>query len=169
MYKKTGIALVLLFTLMGSAYAHKKRGLKCPEANLSDEQKETLRTMKREFRESLRGQALSREEKRTARKNFKQTILDTIPTNEEQKVALTECFNRTRGLKCPEANLSDEQKETLRTMKREFRESLRGQDLSREEKRTARKNFKQTILDTIPTNEEQKVALTECFNKRRNN
>ena len=147
----------------------KKRRRGCPEAGLSDEQKDAWKALRKDFRASVEG--LSREEKREKKAEFHQQVLDTIPATEEQAEALSQCFEerKKRGKKkrrgCPEADLSDEQKDEWKALRKDFRASVEG--LSHEEKQEKRAEFHQQVLDTIAETDEQREALSQCFEKRK--
>ena len=143
----------------------------CPTAELSEEQKAQMKELREGFKDSA--QDLSKEEKRAMWADFKAQVLETVPTSEEQQAVLAECFDKRKGKHsrkkrnfCPTAELSEEQKAQVKELRKGFKDSA--QDLSKEERRTARKELQQNILNTVPVSEEQKVALTECFeNKKR--
>ena len=143
----------------------------CSEAELSEEQKAQVKELREAFKASA--QDLSKEERRTMRADFKAQVLETVPTSEEQQAVLAECFDKRKKRHsrkhknfCSEAELSEEQKAQMKELRKGFKASA--QDLSKEERRTARKELQQNILNTVPVSEEQKVALTECFeNKKR--
>ena len=148
---KTSFILMLLSLFTSPVYAHSDF---CPEAALSEEQKAQIK-----------------EQKQTVWADFHAHILETVPTSEEQKTALSECFeNRKKYWKnhrnfCPEAKLSEEQKAQVKELRENFRSST--QELDREGKQAARKELQQNILETVPTSEEQKTALSECFENRK--
>ncbi len=145
---KTGFIIIFLSFVTSSVYAHS--GF-CPEAELSKEQKGQIK-----------------EQKQAVWTDFHDYILETVPTSEEQKAALAECFERKhkRGRNfCPEAELSEEQKAQVKELRKNSRSSV--QKLSKKERRSARKELQQNILDTVPTSEEQQVALAECFENRK--
>ena len=72
-----------------------------------------------------------------------------------------------REFQCPAANLSEEQKEQIKKIHQDSRASSR--DISKEERQSSREELQKRILDTVPTTEEQKSALAECFERRRRN
>ena len=72
-----------------------------------------------------------------------------------------------RELQCPAAKLSEEQKEQIKKLLQDSRSSSR--DMNKEERRSTREESQKRILDTVPTTEEQKTALAECFERRRRN
>ena len=73
--------------------------------------------------------------------------------------------NRASTDPCPEAELSDEQK----TQIDELRHNVNSPELNlnRENRRIARSNYLQNILETVSLTEEQRVALTNCFKYKR--
>ncbi len=128
----------------------KKRRNWCPEANLSDAQKESIREMRRNFKAQVKD--LSEEDRKQAKQEFRQNILNTVLESDEQRAALSACWEKKKERKkkghnwCPEANLSDAQKESIQAAKQEFR---------------------QNILNTVLENDEQKAALSACWEKRK--
>ena len=62
---------------------------------------------------------------------------------------------------CPKAELSEEQKNQIKEMRMQFKSS--SQEMSREDKKTAREDMQKNILNTIASTEEQKAALANCF------
>ena len=165
---KMNILIIGLSLMASSVYARPD----CPEAGFSEEQKAHVKELRQDFKSSVEG--LSREERRTAWSEFHQTVLDTIPETDEQKVALSECFEERKNKKrwkkrrhsCSKAaGLSEEQTDQWKALREEFKSSVEG--LSREERRTAWSEFHQTVLDTIPETDEQKAALSECFEDRK--
>lgn len=71
-----------------------------------------------------------------------------------------------RHLSCPEAGLSEEQQAQIR----ELRQSFRGSENNRNrgEKGAAHMELNQSILATVPETEQQRAALSECFERRQN-
>ena len=128
----------------------KKRRNFCPEAELSEEQKAQIRELRQNFRNSVKDK--SKDERQAARAELHGHILEVVPTSEEQRVALSECYENRKKRRnfCPEAGLSKEQKAQIR-----------------EQRRAARKEIQAHILETVPASEEQKVALSECYENRR--
>ena len=156
---KAAFAVFFLAALTLPAYARKG----CPKANLSEDQKAAVKTMRQDFRAAAEGK--SREEKRALKAELHQKILDTVPVSDEQRAALAKCQERKkRG--CPEANLSEEQKTAKRALRKEFRAAAEGK--SREEKRALKAELSQKILDTIPASDAQRAALAECQERRKN-
>lgn len=70
-----------------------------------------------------------------------------------------------RKFSCPEAGLSEEQKAQIKEIRQNLRDSNHG--LSREERQTNKAELQKTILETIPETEEQRAALEQCFEHRR--
>ena len=66
---------------------------------------------------------------------------------------------------CPEAGLSDEQAVQWETLREEFKASVEG--LSKEERRAKRAEFHQHVLEVLPETQEQRTALEECFDRRK--
>ena len=64
---------------------------------------------------------------------------------------------------CPTAGLSEEQKEQIKNLVQERDD----QNLEREERRTASQELKKKILEEIVMTEEEKTALSKCFEQRR--
>ena len=145
---KISFILIFLSFITSSVYAHSNS---CPEAELSEDQ-----------------QAQIKEKKRAAWANFHAQILETVPTSEEQQAALAECFERNNKRYknfCPKAELSEEQQGQVKELRKSFKSSV--QELGKKEKRAARKELQQNILETVPTSEEQQAALAECFEDRK--
>ena len=101
--KKTGHGIFLLTCFMGLVYtnpsiAHNsdKKGHDrqnwCPEAQLSKEQKNSIKEIHKNFRSQKEG--LSEEERHAAKQALKQSILDTVLESDEQRIALSECWNK---------------------------------------------------------------------------
>ena len=156
---KTGLAVVLLTAFALPAYARKGKHWKCPEANLSEEQQSAVRAIWQELGASTEGK--TREEKKALRAEARQEILDTVPSSDEQRAALAECQQRgKKKRRCPEANLSEEQRSAVRAIWREFRASAEGK--TREEREALRAEARQEILNTVPSSDEQRAALAEC-------
>ncbi len=65
---------------------------------------------------------------------------------------------------CPEAGFSDEQKAKVKELRQSFRNSFR--DIGREDRQDTWSELQQNILETVPTTEEQKAALSKCFERR---
>ena len=150
-----------------SVYADSKF---CPEAELSDEQLAHIKESHRNFRDSTC--ELSKEERKTARADLQQKILETLSTSEAQKEALLQCFEKRKEKRknrnrdhCPKAKLSNEQKADMKELHKNFRKSTCG--LSKEERKAARAELHQTVLETIPTTEGQRDALSKCFERRK--
>ena len=147
---KTGFIIIFLSFLIPSVYAHSNF---CSEAELSEQQKDQIK-----------------KQKKAVWADFHDRILETVPTSEEQKASLTECFeNKKKHWKkrrnvCPEAELSEKQKSQVKELRKNFRSSI--QELSKKERQAARKELQQNILETVPTSEEQQAALAECFENR---
>ena len=163
---KTGLSAVLLAAFALPAYARKGPKGKCPEANLSEEQRSSVQEIWQEFMASIEGK--SREERRELRAEFHQEVLDTVPSSDEQRAVLAECQQKRRRGKqrrCPEANLSEEQRFSAQEIWQEFMASIEGK--SREERRELRAEFHQEVLDNVPSSDEQRAALAECQQKRR--
>jgi len=66
---------------------------------------------------------------------------------------------------CEEAKLSEEQRVQMRELRQKHGGS---RELSREERQEAWQKAQQEILEKVPTTEEQKQALSECFERRKN-
>ena len=64
---------------------------------------------------------------------------------------------------CPGAGFSEEQKEQIKNLSQE----RNNQNLSREERRTARGELQKKILEEVAKTEEEKTALSKCFEQRR--
>ena len=64
---------------------------------------------------------------------------------------------------CPEAGLSEEQKEQIKNLSQERDK----QNLSREERRTAREELQKKILEEVASTEDEKTALSKCFEQRK--
>ena len=62
---------------------------------------------------------------------------------------------------CPKAELSEKQKNQIKEMHMQFK--YLSQEMSREEKKTARENMQKNILNMMALTEEQKTALANCF------
>ena len=164
---KTSFIFILISFITPLIYADSNF---CPTADLSEEQKAQVKELRKSFKAST--QDLSKEEKRAMRADFKAQVLETVPTSEEQQAVLAECFDKRKGKHsrkkrnfCPTADLSEEQKAQVKELREGFKAST--QDLSKKEKRTAQKELQQNILNTVPVSEEQKVALTECFENKK--
>ena len=155
--KNALIALVLFF--MGGAYS-----LNCPTAHLSQEQKASIRHLKRQFKADTRDS--SRKEKKQKREELNQDILNEVLTHQEQRTAYKICLRRQKWriwIWCPELNLSKEQKKTIRRQRRQFKSETRV--LSREEKERARNNFYQDVSNNI-LDGGQRETLTNCENRQ---
>ncbi len=164
--RNIGFVVVLFCLGTTFAYAHKggKKGSKCPSANLSEEQKASKQAMWQAFRSEAEG--MSKAERREARAELRQRILDIIPETEEQRNALEKCMNRHRRDWCSSINLSEAQKARKRAMIQAYRAEVR--DMSnKNDRRKARTELDQRILDTIPETEEQRRAIEECINRSR--
>ena len=157
------IFLISLFFITSSVYAHPNF---CPEANLSDEQKAQIKELRQNFRNATQG--LSKDERRAAKTEMQQTILENIATTDEQRQALSQCFERRKKRRgCPEANFSDEQKAQIKELRQNFRNAHQGQVLTKEQRRAAKTELRQNILDTVPMSDEQRTALLQCFERRK--
>ena len=173
-FKKT-LSITLLSTLFITLYSnadsghrHKKGngGEWCPEANLSDAQRESIRSMRAGFREQTKD--LSKEERKEARKAFWQDVANNVLENDEQRAAFSTCREnrkKERRNRCPEANLSDAQRESIRSMRAEFKEQTK--DLSKEERKEARKAFWQDVANNVLESDEQRAAFSECRENRK--
>ena len=164
---KTNFLIIVLSIMASSVYAHSDF---CPEAGLSEAQETQRKELTREFKASVEG--LNKAERKAQWEGFQQTLLDIIPETEEQETALAGCFERGkerrhgRRHKCfKEAGFSADQKDQWKGLREEFKASVEG--LSKEEKRAKRAEFRQHALDTVPATAEQKAALEQCFEKRK--
>ena len=123
---------------------------RCPEANLSDAQKKSIQEMRRNFK--AQAGDLSEADRKQAKQELRQNILNTVLESDEQRAALSACWEKRKQRKkgkrnwCPEANLSDAQKESIQTAKQELR---------------------QNILDNVLESDEQRTALSACWEKRK--
>ncbi len=158
---KTYMAFVFLFAA-GAAYA--RSGLKCPEAELSEDQKAAVRAIWRGFREAAEGRP--RAERRELKAAARADILN-IASSDAQRAALAECQSRRGGQRgfCPEAELSKEQKKAVRALRRGFKEAKEGR--SKAERRDLRAALWEDILN-IASSDAQRAALAECQSQRRN-
>lgn len=157
------IAIFLSF-FTASVYAHSHC---CPEAGLSDTQKAQIKEMRNNVKSSLHD--MSREERRATWSAFEKNVLETVATTEEQKMALSKCFERKRERRknfCPKAGLSDEQKAKMKKMRRSVKSSTR--DMNKKDRKAAWSTFEQNVLETVATTEEQKAALSKCFKEYKN-
>ena len=85
------------------------------------------------------------------------------PDNRDHRGSRQDSSRFTSPNFCPEAGLSEEQKQQIKNL---FQE--RGdQNLSREERRTAQEELQKKILEEIAKTEEEKTALSKCFEQRR--
>ena len=156
---KKSFSVVVLFTCFISLIysnlaigdgANKRKGDWCSEANLSDTQKESIKTAKQESR---------------------QNILDNVLESDEQKAALSACWEKRKQRKkgkrnwCPEANLSDAQKKSIKEMRRNFK--AQAGDLSEADRKQAKQELRQNILDNVLESDEQRTALSACWEKRK--
>ena len=157
------LILTFLFTFANGAYA-----FYCPEANLSKEQKQEIQNMRGQLRNNLKG--ISREEKKAKRMELHQLILEDVLT-EEQRDSYNDCHENKKNKKgayafyCPEANLSEEQRQEIQSMRRQLRNNLKG--ISREEKKAKRMELHQLILEDVLT-EEQRDSYNDCHENKKN-
>lgn len=104
--------------------------------------------------------------------NCEETIFSEADNVEESNTATENRYKRRHrrhkaGIPlCPEAGLSDAQKEEIRELRHSFRDSAR--DTNREDRQDTWFEFEQNVLNTIPTTEEQRAALSNCFERRQN-
>ena len=138
----------------------------CPEAELSKEQRKQIKKLHKEFR--VDACDFNEEERKAAREDLHNHILERV-AEENQKEALLKCFERGKERRhqrnhCPEANLSEEQKEHIKALRQEFR--AKTCDLSREEKGAAREDLHNHILEKV-AEEDQREALSKCFERRK--
>ncbi len=102
-YIKKSFGVILLFTCFVSWQSSGNSGHKghknwCPEANLSDAQKDFFREKRKAFKAKTKD--FSKDEKKEAKKDFWQDVLATVAESEEQKSALSECKkNKRKGRK----------------------------------------------------------------------
>ena len=71
----------------------------------------------------------------------------------------------SREISCPEAELSEEQKVQITEIRQSVRNS--NHESSREERQIIGAELQEKILDIVPETEEQRKALTQCFEQRR--
>ena len=64
---------------------------------------------------------------------------------------------------CTKAGLSEEQKKQIKNLSRKGD----NQNLSREERKTAREELQKKILEEVAKTEEEKTALSKCFEQRK--
>ena len=85
-------------------------------------------------------------------------------SNDDQQKDSKQSFSRFISPNfCPTAGLSEEQKEQIKNLVQETDD----QNLNREERRTASQELKKKILEEIVMTEEEKTALSKCFEQRR--
>ena len=131
---KTNFILIFLFLITSSAYTRSKS---CPEAQLSVEQTDQIKDLRKNFRANKEG--LNREEKRAAWAGLQQSILD-IATSQEQRDALSVCFeSRKHKRGCPEAQLSEKQTDQVENLRQNFRTNTKG--LSKEDRQSCQGGF----------------------------
>ena len=70
--------------------------------------------------------------------------------------------SRTTGV--PSLNLSEAQKESIHEMRRNFEAQVA--DLSREERKQAKQQMKDNILNNVLESDEQRQALSACWGGR---
>ena len=160
---KTNFIIICLFFFTTSVYA---RSNFCPEAGFSDEQKAKVKEMRNHVKSSTHD--MSKEDRQAAWSIFQQNVLETVATTEKQKTALSKCFEQykhkgeRRKKFCPEeAGLSDEQKAKMIEMRNHVKSSTH--DMNKEDRRAAWSTFRQNVLETVATTEEQRAALSKCF------
>ena len=84
-------------------------------------------------------------------------------SNDDHQRGSKQSFSRfTSPNFCPTAGLSEEQKEQIKNL-------VQGdnQNLTREERRTASQELKKKILEEVVMTEEEKTALSKCFEQKR--
>ena len=138
----------------------------CPEANLSDAQRESIQSIRAEFKEQTKD--LPREERKEASQAFWQDVLNNVLESDEQRAAFSVCreqWKNNRRNWCPEANLSDAQRESIQSMQAEFKEQTK--DLPREERKEASQAFWQDVLNNVLESDEQRAAFSVCRENRR--
>ena len=164
---KTAFIFIALLIFTTMSYAQSTERNRCPDANLSAEQKNSMKKMWQNFREATKN--MNREEKKAERADLKTAILQEIPQTEEQRQALSQCMEQRRQhhkkYRCPDANLSAEQKNSMKKMWQNFREATK--NMNREEKKAERADLKTAILQEIPQTEEQRQALSQCMEQRK--
>ena len=83
-----------------------KKGLKesatdVPAANLSEAQKESIREMRRNFK--AQAADLPQEERKQAKQQMRADILNNVLESDEQREALSACWEKRAGKKAPKA------------------------------------------------------------------
>ena len=141
---KTNLILISLFFITSSAHAHSKF---CPEAELSEEQHKRIK-----------------ENRKAAKERLQEHILAMDHLTDEQRAVLADCFNR--GF-CPEAELSEEQREQIKGLRESFRDSVQGEELGRKEKRAARQQLHENILALASLTDTQRDTLNDCFERKK--
>ena len=125
---KISFIAVLFFFITLSAYAHPRF---CPEAELTEDQRNQIKEL---------------------REDFKSSILDLESLTDDQKEALSQCFERKKERRakrrppCPEAELTEDQRNQVKELHEEFKSS---------------------ILDLESLTDHQREALSQCFDERK--
>ena len=170
---KKSFSVVVLFTCFISLIysnlaigdgANKRKGDWCSEANLSDVQKESVREKWKNFK--VQAESLSEADRKQAKQELRQSILDTVLESDEQRTALSACWEKWEQKRrnwCSEANLSDAQRKSIREMRRNFK--AQAGDLSEADRKQAKQELRQSILDTVLESDEQRTALSACWEK----
>lgn len=88
-------------------------------------------------------------------------LLPSIATAELKDFA----FKIKQKIQCPDVNLTKKQRSLMREMRKDFKSQVK--NLPKAEKRQRRAEFKQSILDEVPTSTAQREAMKECWAKRK--